>query len=129
MNETLVCWNCGAPLADWKPPFSRLEKCKACGHDLHVCRLCEHYNPRISDKCEEPRAEHPLSAERANFCDYFTPRPGAFTARRDSKAEAARGRLDSLFGQGPEQAQELPEADAARERLERLFGTEGKGEK
>ena len=36
----LSCWKCGASLAELTLPLRRLEECRACGAELHVCRLC-----------------------------------------------------------------------------------------
>ena len=100
MPTELVCWKCGASLKAVARPLSRRAECPACHADLHVCRLCQLYNPNISDRCNEPRAEHPRDTERANFCDYFKPKAGAFRAADSAKVQAAKARLDELFGGG-----------------------------
>ena len=38
-------------------PLRRLDECKACRSELHVCRLCVEYDPRIAKHCREPTAE------------------------------------------------------------------------
>ena len=80
------------------------------------------YNPRVSEKCDEPMAEHPRELERANFCDYFKPKPGAFVARDETKAGAAKVGLNALFGKAPGEGA-TSEADAAHTKLEDLFGS------
>lgn len=117
MSAGLVCWKCGGPLAAVKQPFARRAECPACHAELHVCRMCVQWNPRISDRCEEPRAEHPRDDARANFCDYYKPRPAAHAPPDAAKTGAARSRLDVLFGgesSGP--------SATANDKLNELFG-------
>jgi len=119
MSGTLVCWKCGASLADYTLPLRRLEECRACGAELHVCKLCRFYDTSKAKHCQEPIAEEVKDKERANFCDYFTPRPDAFSTVADTAAQAARAELDALFGGNP--AGPANAEDAARHQLEDLF--------
>ena len=128
--DNLVCWKCGATLNGLPLPLGRLAECETCRADLHVCRLCTSYAPRVRMGCDEPRAEEVRDEEKANFCDFFQPRPGAFTATDDSEARKAKADLEALFGvdsakpvsEGSSQNAAAAESDAAREQLERLFG-------
>lgn len=97
MTDTLVCWKCGASLAAQPLPLGRLAECDACRAQLHVCKLCRFYNPRVSNACEETIADAVTDKERANFCGYFEPRAGAYRPQLGAEAEA-RARLDDLFG-------------------------------
>jgi hypothetical protein len=115
--EGLVCWKCGVSLENLSLPLRRLEECRACGAELHACRLCEFFDPAVAKSCREPVAEEVKDKSRANFCDYFRPRPGAHAGA--PAAEATRSQLEALFGGAP--AGEAP-ADEARSRLEELFG-------
>jgi hypothetical protein len=63
-----------------------------------------------------------IKKEHANYCDWFKPRLGAFDASRQAKVEAAKSKLDSLFGGADA---ETP-ADPARDAAERLFGDKKK---
>lgn len=121
MAEELVCWKCGAPIADQPLPLARVAACTVCRSDLHVCRLCLFYDRRAARECREPVAEAVQDKERANFCGYFQPRVGAHARRDVTAAEAARVRLEALFG-GNENESDGSPAAAARERLEQLFG-------
>jgi hypothetical protein len=98
VSHDIACWKCGASLSELSLPFMRRDVCKACGADLHVCRLCKDYDPRVAHACREPTVEEQRDKERANFCDHFTPRAGAFTAKETSAAEKARAELEKLFG-------------------------------
>ena len=117
--EGLVCWKCGASLADLSLPLRRREECRACGAELHVCRLCEFHDTAVAKSCREPVAEEVKDKTRSNFCDYFSPRPHAYSATGDAAA-TARSELESLFG-GSEPAAASPQ-DEARAKLEELFG-------
>ncbi len=120
MSDELVCWNCGTSLAEVERPLLRLAVCPACDVELHVCRLCRFYDPRVSDRCTEEAAEVAMNKERANFCDYFTPQTGAYTAPDESKAHAAKDQLAALFGDSA--GADAAGASDARDELEALFG-------
>ncbi len=115
----------GVPL-----PIGRLEECPACRTDLHVCRMCEFYDPRVARSCREPIAEEVQDKERSNFCGYFKARSGTFGAQDSGEAAQARARLDALFSLGGEdRPRSSADPDRARERLESLFSTDKSGEK
>ena len=99
----LRCWKCGEPLRrDLPRTFPRLEQCKACGSDLHVCRRCHHYAPRYISQCAHDTAEPPRDRELANFCQHFRPDPEAFYGNALDASESARRELDTLFNGGAE---------------------------
>jgi hypothetical protein len=125
MTEALVCWKCGAPLAGVPLPLSRRAECPACHAELHVCRLCRYYDTRINGQCTEDRAEEVREKERANFCDYFKPKAGAYTAR-GAKTRAAQAAVDALFGGTPESGADASKSDATRDRLDQMFKAPGK---
>ena len=104
-------------------PLGRLAECKTCHAELHVCRLCEFFDPHIADQCREPVADFVKEKERANFCDYFVPHPHAYVPVKDGESQAAKARLDSLFGIEVEEGENkiLNESDNARRKLEQLF--------
>ncbi|HEY1991490.1 MAG TPA: hypothetical protein VGH71_03445 [Gammaproteobacteria bacterium] len=103
-------------------PLSRLSVCLNCGSELYVCLMCRFHDPKLSDGCREERAEHVQEKARANFCEYFEPRPGAFQARDEAPTSKARAELDALFG-GP-RSESVP--DAAPSELDKLFGNKTK---
>lgn len=96
MSDSLVCWKCGAPLDALPQPLGRRAECPACHVELHVCRLCRHHDPGKSGQCREPMAEEVKEKTRANFCEWFQARPGAYSAL--SRDGDARARLEALFG-------------------------------
>lgn len=132
MSDGLVCWRCGAALDGLPLPLSRLAECEACHADLHVCKLCAYYDPRLGKQCREPVAEEVQDKERANFCGYFSAKAGAFRAADHTAQAAARAQLDALFGRDSAAikpgaaAPARSAADAARDQLEQLFGGQKK---
>lgn len=98
MGQNLVCWKCGADLSALSLPLSRRDECRKCGADLHVCRMCSDYDEQVAKKCREPVAEEVSDKTRANFCDFFAPKAGAYQAKDRSADDAARAELERLFG-------------------------------
>ena len=94
----LVCWKCGASLAALTLPLRRLEECPKCRCELHVCRMCADHDTTVAKHCREPTAEEVNDKTRANFCDFFEPRPGAYTAPNTAAVDRARTELEKLFG-------------------------------
>ena len=89
--------------------------------------MCEFFELRVAKGCREPVADEVNNKERANFCDYFKPRPDAYQARDVTGMTSARSALDTLFGGGAGSAaaparDAAVEADRAKADLERLFG-------
>lgn len=99
---SLVCWKCGASLAGKLLPLSRLDTCPSCRTDLHVCRLCRHFDAHRAGQCRELAAERVSDKTRANDCGWFVPRLEAYKGGGAVMAQASRGALDALFGNQPE---------------------------
>jgi ribosome-binding protein aMBF1 (putative translation factor) len=97
MSSPQVFWNCGASLAALSLPLRRLDACKACNSELHVCKMCVEYDVSYAKHCKEPTAEEERNKNAANFCDHFKPRPGAYVAKNTSEVERAKSVLDDLF--------------------------------
>jgi hypothetical protein len=117
----LVCWKCGASIADLSLPLRRLDECKQCGAELHACKLCEFYSTAVAKHCREPIAEEVKDKERANFCDYFKPRPGAYSDAGRDAASKAKAELEALFGGAKSPSAEPSAAEKAKAELEALF--------
>jgi len=97
-NERLICWRCGASLASLSLPLRRLDVCKACNAELHVCKMCVDYDTSYAKHCREPTAEEVRRKDEANFCDFFKPKPGAYVPKDMSEVDRAKAALDALFG-------------------------------
>ena len=92
-----VCWRCGADLAELTPPLSRNDECPSCRSQLHVCRMCCYYDPRVTKACREDDAEEVRDKDRANFCDYFRLAADAFDAQLAAADKEAAANLNALF--------------------------------
>lgn len=121
----LVCWKCGATLAELPLPLSRLAECPKCRAYQHACKLCVHYAPGRPKACDEQDAEEVTDKEHANFCGWFEPRDRAFKpGAAQAKAGAAKATLDNLFGTGGDST--APKEDVAKTELDKLFGDKPK---
>ncbi len=131
---SFVCWNCGQDLESTPRPVSRHAQCPKCFEALHSCRMCRHHNASVTGQCEDERADPPTRRESANFCEYYKPRFDAYVNKRGQNVDAARAKLDALFGSSSSTTSneaatsgsaipEIDKADAAKAALEALFPT------
>jgi hypothetical protein len=97
MGHDLRCYRCGESLAALSLPLGRLDECPKCGIQVHVCRMCERYAPRLPKGCVEEDAPDVRDKKAANFCDYFKPSARAYDPTERNAADAARAQLDALF--------------------------------
>ncbi len=134
---SLLCWRCGGDLSNVvrsneRHPIERLAQCKACHADLHVCKMCRYFNPRVSEKCDHEIAEPARDFEIANFCQYYKPNPHAFSGGTPRQDEAVN-RLKALFGEEqasqPAAEQPVSQEELARQKLEALFKNTEKTDK
>lgn len=95
---SLVCYRCGADLHELSLPLSRRDECPACTVELHVCRMCACYDAAVPKACTEDDALEVHNKTGANFCDWFKPKPNAFTPDEIEAEQTARGELAALFG-------------------------------
>jgi ribosome-binding protein aMBF1 (putative translation factor) len=117
MSTDLVCWKCGASLKAQPLPLGRRSECLSCGAELHVCRLCRHYDTAKAKQCRERAADEVQNKTRANFCDWFQPKADAFSAEAAGNKPAGNP-LDTLFGSDTASP---PKSDT-RNALDKLFG-------
>lgn len=118
MADDLKCYRCGASLAGLSLPLSRQDECPACSVYLHVCKMCEFYDPDVPKQCREDDAEEVIEKERLNFCEWLKPAYDVFDAARASEEAKAKDTLAGLFGEGS--ADEPNEDDQITE-AEKLF--------
>lgn len=64
----------------------RRDECPVCRSDLHVCRNCQHYDPKSYNECKEPQADRVVEKDRSNFCDFFSAKESGQTGL-DLKAQ------------------------------------------
>jgi len=108
MSAGIVCYNCGQALAALSLPLSRQDVCPGCAAYVHVCRMCEHFDPQVPAQCREDDAEEVTEKQRVNFCEWFSPREHAFDEGKRNERTRSQARLDQLFGDSGE-----AESDAA----------------
>ena len=129
---SFFCWQCGLELEDLIFPISRRDECPACRAELHVCRFCKLYDPRVSGSCREDRAEAVTNKITANFCDYYVLNPNAYSSKQESGQQSALSAAEALFG-GAGQGEQSSEDDEntttidakveqAKDELKKLFG-------
>ena len=99
MSNELSCYRCGASLEELTPPISRQDECPSCTVYLHVCRMCQFFDPGVPKQCTEDDAEEVFEKERVNFCEWYKPSPVAFDPRQAQEENRARNQLASLFGE------------------------------
>lgn len=68
----VFCFKCGEK-NEYSERVPLRAECAKCGEDLHVCKCCHFYDPKVYNECREPQAEVVQDKERANRCDYFQP--------------------------------------------------------
>lgn len=66
----LICFSC-SHVMEYSGVPGRRDECEKCGADVHVCRNCKHYDPKVYNECRETQADRVQEKERSNFCDYF----------------------------------------------------------
>jgi hypothetical protein len=76
--------------------MGRGDECPKCRNSSRVCLNCRFYDKNSYRECRESQAEWVQDKGQANFCGYFS--PNAKAGSGPSEADAARARLDQLFG-------------------------------
>jgi len=91
----LSCFSCYKEI-EFNDSIGRRDECPYCRNDLHVCKNCRHYDPKVYNECKETQAEVIREKERANFCDFFESGGAGGNSARET-AEALRARAEALF--------------------------------
>ena len=93
-SHQFQCFQCQS-LNSYVAPLGRREECSNCHSDAHVCKNCEHYDPKLYNECRETQADVIQIKDRANFCDFFQVRSEQGTAKQQAKDLLAAA--ESLF--------------------------------
>jgi hypothetical protein len=117
MPDSALCWKCGASLAQLSLPLLRLDACKQCGAELHVCKLCRFYDIAVAKHCRETIAEEVRDKQQANFCDYFVINNHAY---QPVAVASSRSALDDLFG-NKQRIDKTSATDQTRSAVDALF--------
>ena len=89
----VVCHACGQKVSLAAQP-GRRDECGKCRADLHCCKNCRHYDPKVYNECRETQADRVQERDRSNFCDYFEAGSGL---KADDAREKARLAAEKLF--------------------------------
>ena len=98
MDNNWKCWQCGKTVTDQLLPLSTYAECRHCRAQLHCCRQCQHFNPRVRADCDEPRAESYSEREKANFCDWHKLRREFVEPSEKAPSVDHQTELNTLFG-------------------------------
>ena len=97
MSHSIACFRCGASLSALTLPIERRDLCPECGVELHVCKMCIHFDANVPRQCREDGAEDVTEKDRANFCDWFKPSESAFDPKQKSEADQSMEALEAMF--------------------------------
>lgn len=97
MNEIMaICFSCGKEISlGLKSQVMRSDECPHCTADLHVCKMCQHFDLASYNDCREPNAERVVDKEKANFCEHFVVNQKADSANK--QRETFVSAADALF--------------------------------
>ncbi len=90
----LFCFAC-SKANSYRDKVGFRDECIHCRADLHVCKNCEFYDPKVYNECRETSADVVREKDRANFCDFFLARKSALTL--DDQKTKLRLAAEALF--------------------------------
>lgn len=73
MLNTVICWKCENEV-EIPDKVTRQDVCPECDNPLKCCFNCRFYDKDAFHQCLETQAEWVRYKEKANFCEYFSPR-------------------------------------------------------
>jgi len=75
------------------------DTCVHCFSDLHVCKTCQFYDPKVYNECQEPSADRVKDKEKNNFCDFYQAKTSAkvSNSQKPPTREELRARAEALF--------------------------------
>jgi hypothetical protein len=93
----IVCFECKKEISI-EDKIGFRQDCSECGHDLHSCVQCQHYDPKVYNECKETMADRILEKTKANYCEFFTAQPsGPNLASPDQKKVDLLAQAEALF--------------------------------
>jgi len=106
-------------------PLSTYAACASCNTQLHVCRMCKNWNPRLRTGCNETRAEDVSARDSANFCEWFFLNRDAFhSTNKERETQSAHTQLDALFENDGMTSDIVSTKQHSRQELENLFNND-----
>ena len=98
MKIQLTCFSC-QKVTEFGERVGLRDECSHCGADAHVCKNCQHYDPKVYNECKETSAERVREKERANYCDYFV--AGGSAASAATQKQDLLSAAEALFKKKP----------------------------
>ena len=93
----MFCWKCNKEIKSNE--VYRTTECPDCHAQLHCCKGCKFYAPGSHFDCHENVEELVVDKEKANFCDYFSPKlTESDSKNKKNKADAAKDAFNALLG-------------------------------
>lgn len=89
------CHKCSAQWPKRQAP-GRRDRCPRCGADMRCCLNCRNYDQHVAEQCRERDADPVTNKERANFCEFYSP-------RRDGGGSQGTGNQNKPSGEDPTQ--------------------------
>ncbi|OFZ29644.1 MAG: hypothetical protein A2622_10485 [Bdellovibrionales bacterium RIFCSPHIGHO2_01_FULL_40_29] len=90
----VTCFHC-KKTSTFESKIGFREECSHCRSDLHVCKNCEFYDPKVYNECRETAADIVRDKERSQFCDFFSPHQNENSVT--DKAAQLRAAAEALF--------------------------------
>ncbi len=72
-QNLIICWSCKTEVA-LTGRVSRTDACPKCDQPLKCCYNCKFYDRDAHHQCLESQAEWVRYKEKANFCEWFSPK-------------------------------------------------------
>ena len=70
--DNIHCYSCKKELSiEVETNISLSEECEYCYADLHCCKMCTYYDPKVYNECHETNADRVVEKIKKNFCGYF----------------------------------------------------------
>lgn len=95
MSVKIHCFSCQKELTFSDARIGFREECPHCRSDVHVCKNCHFYDVKAYNECREPQADVVREKDRANYCEYFSPRQGASGVQ--DQAAKLKAAAEALF--------------------------------
>ncbi len=73
-KHKLICWSCKNEIS-LTGRATRTDACPKCDNPIKCCYNCRFYDRDAHHQCLETQAEWVRYKEKANFCEYFAPKP------------------------------------------------------
>lgn len=67
----ILCFCCQKELQFSDRKIGFREECPSCRADVHACKNCLFWDPKVYNECKETAADVVREKDRANYCEFF----------------------------------------------------------